>query len=70
MPFSDPPRLSREEALRRAEDATDERAQRDARAERIAEHASLLAWDPAVHRLARRERARRDGLTGGQGRAA
>jgi hypothetical protein len=50
----------RERELREEDDRErEEREERWARMERLAEHASLPSWHPAVHRLARRERQRR-----------
>jgi hypothetical protein len=56
----------REEAERRAEDEHDEEAALQELVERAAEQASLPFTHPSVHRLARRERARRHGWPTGR----
>ena len=63
------PHLDDEHERRRWEALELDHQKREAladRAERLADHASLPAWHPAAHRLARRERARR-AATGGEG---
>ena len=64
--------LSPDEAARRCErleDADDEEARLRERFERAAEYASLPYHHPAIHRLARAERARRTGITDGRAAA-
>ena len=53
----------------RLEDDEDEESALQARLERAAEHASLPYSHPAIHRLARRERARLTGLADGRAAA-
>ena len=53
----------------RLEDDQDEERALQARLERAAEHASLPYSHPAIHRLARRERARRAGPADGRAAA-
>jgi hypothetical protein len=55
--------LDDERTLRRLEDDQEEETALQERLERAAEHASLPYSHPAVHRLARCERARRTGLS-------
>jgi hypothetical protein len=57
------PSLDDERTRRRLEDDQDEETALQERLERASEHASLPFSHPAVHRLARRERSRRRGLT-------
>jgi hypothetical protein len=61
MPYPPSHHAGQEEALRRAEDAADERADLECLVDRACEHASLPFTHPAIHRLARRERAHRAG---------
>jgi len=56
-------RLDDERTRRRLEDDQDEETALQERLERASEHASLPFSHPAIHRLARRERARRTGLS-------
>jgi hypothetical protein len=69
--FSPPPRDPAEDARRRArlEDAAEEEEHLQDLLDRAAEHASLARHHPAIHRLARRERARRAGLDDGRAAA-
>ena len=53
----------------RLEDDEDEESALQARLERAAEHASLRYSHLAIHRLARRERARRTALADGRAAA-
>jgi hypothetical protein len=57
---SDPDEHERQ--LVRLEDDQDEATDLQERLNRAAERASLPFWHPAIHRLARLERARRTGL--------
>jgi hypothetical protein len=67
--MAQPHPLSPDEAARRRErleDSDDEEARLRERLERAAEHASLPYHHPAIHRLARAERARRTGMSDGR----
>jgi hypothetical protein len=66
-PFRDPDEDARRRE--RLEDAADEEADVQDALEHAAERASLPFHHPAIHRLARLERARRSGLDDGRAAA-